>query len=427
MARRRRWFIGTGALGIAAILLVAGPLNPKRILATSPVSVEEVRVGRFVREVTATGALKAVEATPVLVPVEADGPQKIGWLAPDGARVRKGDPVVLFDATEIEKTLADGRADRDTAANKIGKIGAENRRTLATLDLDLGLVRQELAEADDFAQKDPEIFSRNEIITSGIDRQLLEQRLAAAEFRRAETSKLGAADLALGEIERSKAEIRIRQAEKTMGALRVEAPHDGLLAFERNWRGEAISVGDTVFPGQKVAEIPDLSKLEAKVYVLEADAGGLKPGLPVRLVLEGYPGKEYTGKVTRVDAMAKTRHWRVPTKYFETILAPDVTDPALMKPGQAVRATVSLEQIENVLSIPRGSVFEKDGKRVVYRLDGRSFTPVEVTLGPGSPSRVVIEKGLRAGDRIALRDPARAAAEILQGTGQGGSGSGGGR
>jgi len=93
--------------------------------------------------------------------------------------------------------------------------------------------------------------------------------------------------------------------------------------------------------------------------------------------------------------MAKTRNWRVPTKYFETILSLDAVDPALMKPGQAVRATISLEQIEGALSVPRGSVFDKDGKRVVYRLEGRSFAPVEVALGPGSPARVVIEKGLR--------------------------------
>ena len=39
-----------------------------------------------------------------------------------------------------------------------------------------------------------------------------------------------------------------------------------------------------------------------------------------------------------------------------------------------------------------------------------------VTLGHSSLARVVIEKGLEAGDRIALRDPTRGTDEIL-GTG----------
>ena len=41
------------------------------------------------------------------------------------------------------------------------------------------------------------------------------------------------------------------------------------------------------------------------------------------------------------------------------------TDPAFMKPGQKVRAVVRLEEAEGVIAIPRGAVFEKDGKREI--------------------------------------------------------------
>src|SRR5436309_4281931 len=140
---------------------------------------------------------------------------------------------------------------------------------------------------------------------------------------------MGAAGKALGEIERSKADIRIRQAEKGLGSLRVVAPHDGIIVFERNWRGESLSLGESVWPGQKIAEIPDLRALEARVLVLEADAGGLKSGLPARVTIEGRPGKEYAAKVTRVEAIAKTKNWNVPTKYFETVLSLERTDPDL--------------------------------------------------------------------------------------------------
>jgi hypothetical protein len=55
--------------------------------------------------------------------------------------------------------------------------------------------------------------------------------------------------------------------------------------------------------------------------------------------------------------------------------------------------------------IPRGAVFEKDGKRVVYRREGGSFVPVEITIGRQSISRVVLASGVSAGDLIALHDP----------------------
>jgi hypothetical protein len=177
--------------------------------------------------------------------------------------------------------------------------------------------------------------------------------------------------------------------------------------LEKKWSGETTFVGDSVWPGQKIAEIPDLSELEGKVFVLEADAAGLKAGLKALFSIEGRPGEEHAATVSRVDALAKPREQQSPVKYFETTLALDHTNPALMKPGQRVRAVIELETAEGALTVPRGALFEKDGKRVVYRREGAVFVAVEVTVGRNSISRVVIEKGLRDGDRIALRDPFR--------------------
>jgi hypothetical protein len=92
-------------------------------------------------------------------------------------------------------------------------------------------------------------------------------------------------------------------------------------------------------------------------------------------------------------------------KYFEATLSLAKTLPEIMKPGQRVRAVVRLEEADDVIAIPRGAVFEKDGKRVVYRREGGSFVPVEITIGRQSISRVVLDSGLAAGDVIALRDP----------------------
>ena len=219
------------------------------------------------------------------------------------------------------------------------------------------------------------------------------------------SGKLSSAERALGEIDAGKARLKVEIAEKGLRSLRIAAPHDGLLVLERNWRGETPFVGDSVWPGQKIAELPDLSQLEAKVFVLEADGAGLKAGLEARLVIEGRPGEEMKATVSRVEPLAKTRDYQSPVKYFEATLSLARTDPAFMKPGQKVRAVVRLEEAEGVIAIPRGAVFEKDGKRVVYRREGGRFSPVEIVIGRQSISRVVLDSGLAAGDVIALRDP----------------------
>ena len=57
-------------------------------------------------------------------------------------------------------------------------------------------------------------------------------------------------------------------------------------------------------------------------------------------------------------------------------------------------------------SIPRQAVFEKEGKKLVYRKNrAGKFDAVPVQIGTATSGRVVVTKGLAKGDEIALRDP----------------------
>jgi hypothetical protein len=97
-------------------------------------------------------------------------------------------------------------------------------------------------------------------------------------------------------------------------------------------------------------------------------------------------------------------------KFFETTVSLDRTDPSFMKPGQRVLANIALEEIQDVLAVPRGALFEKDGQRILNIRRGGRFVPVEVQVGPNSVSKVVITGGLSPGDEVALRDPSEGAA-----------------
>lgn len=407
-ARRPAW-LTRPRLASAVALGVAGlGMGGARLMhsgAPSDVATVEVRRERFVREVTATGTLRAVRATPIIVPPQTGRQQKIAVLVRDGAVLRAGDLVVEFDPWEAQREAADGQADLAAASAKIRKSAAEAGKTAGSLQLDREVAREELDRAEHFQLTDETLFSRNEIIESRLDRDLFTRKADVAGRKLATSGRLSAAERALAEIEAGKARVKLTNADKTLQSLRIVAPHDGLLILERNWRGETPFVGDSVWPGQKLAEIPDLSRVEARVFVLEADAAGLKPELAVRLAIEGRPGRELAGTVSRVDALAKPRDAMSPVRYFETTVSLERTDPSFMAPGQRVRAVIRLEEAEDVIAVPRGALFEKDGKRVVYRWENGGFAPVEVTVSRNSISRVVVDRGLRPGDRIALRDP----------------------
>ena len=372
-----------------------------------------VAPGRFVREVVAEGELKAVRATPILVPIENERGQTVAFMARDGAPVKAGEVLIRFDPREAEREAADGRDDLQAARGKIDKARADGGKTQKSLFLERDLAREELDRARTFVLKDETLYSRHQIVESTLDRDLQEKKSGAAEKRLAASEKLGAAGVALGAIEQDKAALRLRQAEQSLGALTVKAPHDGLFVLERGWSGETIHVGNTVWPGQKVAEIPDLQEIEARVFALEADAAGLKSGLRGRLVIEGRPFETHVVHVASVQPVARPRVQASPVKFFETRMALETTDTRVMRPGQKVEVTITLEEMEGVIAIPRGALFEKDGRRIVYCRRGDKYLPVEVSVGPNSVARVVITKGLAPGDLVALRDPAETAGRIF--------------
>lgn len=418
---RRGKRLVVGAVSLLLVVLAFIPLAGTWSDRGTAVPVFRAERTPFELRVPAQGNLRAVRAAPVSVPAGAPGPFRIAWMASDGARVRTGEVVVRFDSTELVKELANARDDGESTGLKIGKQQVQSRTTIDKLESDAGLAREELESASQFQKKDEVIFSRHEIIESEIDRDLAKEKEGHARGAKRTQETLGATELELLGIESRKAEIKRRQAEQGLSALEVTAPYDGVLILKRNHRGEPVRVGDSVWNGQPLAEIPNLNEMEAEVFVLEADAGGLAPGKRAQVILESRPDVSYPAEIRRVDPLAKPRLRGSPVQYFAVTLKLSATDPQLMKPGQRVRATLFLEEREEAIAVPRQAVFDQEGKKIVYRRRGTTFEPVEVTLGPSGMGRVVLESGIEPGDEVALVDPTRPQNEPEEEEGEEGS------
>lgn len=409
-----------------ALAVVLATIATMAFLPTGRPAVPAVAAqgGAFVRRVPAEGNLRATVATPLVTP-NTPGPLRLGWLAPEGSRVAAGEVVARFDPTDMQKALVEARDDLASARLDEDKQRAEAGAEVSKLGVDEQLARRELESARRFQKKDATIFSRSEIIESDLDEGLAREKERHARDARRIRGRMGQADLKLLEIKQGSAQQKIGLAERGLASLTVTAPHAGLLVHQRDWRGEPIRVGDTVWGGQPLAEIPDLRRMEAEVFVLEADAGGLAVGKPAAVELESAPGVRYAGRVARVDSLAKPRLRGSPVQYFAVTLELDRTDPVRMKPGARVRAWLTLDELPRAVTVPRQAVFEREGKSVVYRRRGDGgFEPVPVVLGPAAPGRVVIASGLAAGEVVALRDPTRGP-EKKEGGKEGTEGAGG--
>jgi len=364
-----------------------------------------VQPQQFTRRVTADGTLKSVKATPITAPYDVQRPLKIAWIADDGSVLKKDDVVVRFDPTDFQNELLGGTEDRTTASNKLQRANTDAGTTRVNLQRDAHQAGSELAEAERFNFDDAEIFSRYQRVEAETDKDLAAQKKQHAEEVLGVRETLAKTDRDLLAIEDRKAGLRIRTAEQGLKALEIVAPHDGILVLTRDWRGDIPRVGATLWPSSPIGEIPDLQQMTADVFVLEADAAGLAVGQKAQIALESHPDVQYLGKVKSVDKLARPRMRGVPVQYFGVTVALDRTDPKVMKPGARVRAVLELENLANAVTIPRQAMFEKNGKRIVYRKAGEKFVPVEIAISSSTAGRVVVTKGIAKGDELALVDP----------------------
>jgi multidrug resistance efflux pump len=400
------------------LLLAALTLLPVTVGGCAKEQVEaiptiEVEVSEtFVRIVKAEGTLQAVQATPILPPADTQRPMKIAWIADDGTRVDEGEVVVRFDATDLERELLDSQDDVRSTQQQMAKVGVERAAGMDNRDATERLAEFEAKVAREFEHDDVEIFSRAEIVESEIDVDVAEAKAKHARTVKGIEGSVSQNQLALHQIAKQQAKRSVERAEEGLANLELQAPHPGVFVLERGWGGKTVKVGDTVWPRQKLAELPLVAELEAKLFVLEADAGSLAEGIEAEVFVDSNPALAHPGAIKQVDTLAQPRHPEVPVNYFGVTVKLEKTDTESMRVGQRVRANLRIEA-DDAIVVPRQSVFERDGRMVVYRKSGDGFEAREVELGAASAGRVVIESGLVAGDEIALRDPMVDASKLL--------------
>src|SRR6185436_15975767 len=81
--------------------------------------------------------------------------------------------------------------------------------------------------------------------------------------------------------QRDGAERRVREIQQSIDAMTVKASRSGTVVYATSWRDEKKKVGDSAWRGERILEIPDLTKMQARGEVDEADAGRIAVGQTV--------------------------------------------------------------------------------------------------------------------------------------------------
>jgi HlyD family secretion protein len=178
----------------------------------------------------------------------------------------------------------------------------------------------------------------------------------------------------------------------------LRAPFDGVIADVKTEVGEWITPSPPGLPIPPVLEILDTSTIYVSAPLDEADVSKVTAGLPARITFDAYPGRSFSGKVTRVapfvlDVKEQNRTFEVEASLDDAAFA------RTLKPGLSADVTVVLRTVEGVIRIPGYALLE--GDHVLLLREGRLMR-VPVKTGLRNWDFVEITGGLSEGDLVVV-------------------------
>jgi HlyD family secretion protein len=327
---------------------------------------------------------------------------RIAFLAPEGAEVKDGEPVVGFDATTLEQRHQEQIAERDSAAAELERRTADLEAERSSKQLALAEARGRLRRAALKLAVPEELAPRHDLDSARIEHRLASLEIAALEQALSELETAAMAELAGMRGSRDRAAARVQELERSIEAMTVRAPRAGTVIYTANWRGEKKKVGDSVWRAETVVGIPDLSRMLADGEVAEVDSGRVAVGQRVTLNLEAHPDREYTGTVRLIRRSVQVKSRTNPVKVMKVEVALNIADPERMRPGMRFRGRVVTERIADVLTVPKAAIsWRPEGPTVSVRtpLGRRRVSP---TLGRRNADAFEVTAGLDAGDWVEL-------------------------
>ncbi len=336
----------------------------------------------------------APDPVPVEVVVVAPGPVEETVTNSQAGTVRARKRAKLspeFGGTVVSIPFREGdRVSRGAVVLRLDDQLQKAELTLSERELDTAVARHDQAcFAAERAAREKERIGRlaeDEIASrSLLDEASTEADRAAAACRAAAAS-----------VERARASVVLAhtKVEKTV----LRAPFDGVVAELTTEVGEWASPSPPALPIPPVVDILDPETIYISAPMDEVDSAQIVPDQPVRVTVDSFRGKYFSGRVSRVapyvlDLEAQNRTVEIEVELDDALLS------GRLLPGTSADVEVILQERAGVLRIPSHALLE--GEQVLLVEDDR-LVARDVETGLSNWDYTEIVSGLSAGEEVVV-------------------------
>jgi HlyD family secretion protein len=210
----------------------------------------------------------------------------------------------------------------------------------------------------------------------------------------------GACAASKAQVESARAQLATQQA--VLERFQLRAPFGGVIAEINGEVGEYVTPSPPGVATPPAVDLIDTSCLYATAPIDEVDAAALRLGMPVKITLDAFRDREFSGKLTRIapyvlDVEKQARTVDVDVRFDE------VPQDVVLLIGYSADVTIVLQKSERVLRVPTEALVNGDH---VWVLDAKAgvLNKRQLQLGIGNFTSTEVRSGLQEGDLV-VRSP----------------------
>lgn len=326
-----KWLAIAGLLVVAVLLVIVVSRKDTGIRVT----LGTPQTGRIVETIPANGKIQPV--TEVKISPDVSG-EIVELNVEEGDRVLKGDLIIKIKQDVYISARDRAEASLNSIKAQYLQQEAQFRRIEAAYERNLQLYGRKA-------------ISEQEYETSLADYQVAKEQLSAARF-----------DIA-------GAEATLQEAEENLVKTTIYSPIDGIVSSLSVEKGERV-VGTSQMAGTEMLRIADFAQMEVLVDVNENDIIRVAHGDTAIISVDAWPGKEFSGIVTKVANSAKNidevsadqvTNFEVTVEILQAsykALADSVFMP--FRPGMSASVEILTSVKDSVLKVPLQAVAARD-------------------------------------------------------------------
>jgi HlyD family secretion protein len=358
MTKRTLFKITIPIILIILVATVAAAFLTRKSTATTDYFTAVVAEGPLAKTINATGVVQTV----VTVPVGSQVSGQVQELFADfNSVVKRGQLLAKLDPRNLESAVTNARAQLASAQARLRSAEAEVRTHLASYNSSKASLagarvgrdnaKLQLDRASQLNQKGLQAKNDFETAQANYDTAVARYEQAVAALDQIDAQKASTeAGIAQAKAGLQQAEAELDRTQVNLEYANIFSPVDGIVI------SRDVDVGQTIAASMSAPTLfsiaTDLSEMQVKASVDEADIGSISEDAKVTFAVDSYPNTIFNGKIAEIRLNPQT----VQNVVTYSVILSIQNKELRLKPGMTASIKIIVAERDKVLKIPNSAL-----------------------------------------------------------------------